>query len=82
MCVCVQSVNILGFFSQIFSGYISDISVNSVYITCVYCTQSENIWDGNKVDQHPWPGFNPQNEIPGHRRSSFVKPGMKNCSPI
>ena len=36
VCVCVQSVNILGFFSQIFSGY---ISVNSVYITCVYCTQ-------------------------------------------
>lgn len=61
---------------------------------CVYymCILYAIIWE-DLGWQHPWPGFNPQNEIlgvmkntdssaAGHRRSSFVKPGMKNCSPL
>lgn len=77
VCVCAKRQHFGFFLPNILRLHICEFCV--YYMCILYAIWSEKIWDGNKVDQHPWPGFNPQN---GHRRSSFVKPGMKNCSPL
>ena len=86
VCVCAKHQHFGFFLPNILRLHICEFCV--YYMCILYAIIGEDLgW------QQPWPGFNPQNEIlgvmkntdssaAGHRRSSFVKPGMKNCSPL